>query len=334
VKEFCRENWKSIIWLIIAAFATTAFWAPPWETPLNVYFRLGGFMAILWVFLWLGNSQSADIISKRISWTERPVLRLAVGMLVMVVYTVLVVVVLVWIYNVLLHFRITVDEVVWSSLIITFVISTFMHGRGFLSSWRQAELNAIELQKESVRAQYDSLKNQVNPHFLFNSLNALTNLIYDDQDKAAKFVKQLSEVYRYVLDTQDRELVPLSEELKFLGSYLFLQQIRFGDKLKVELNISNSETKVAPLVLQMLVENAIKHNIISNDQPLTIKIYNEGDSVVIMNNLQKKTVIAEESKGIGLQNIKKRYSFLSKQEVLVSDAAGSFVVKLPLIISQ
>ncbi len=120
-----------------------------------------------------------------------------------------------------------------------------MHGRSFLNNWRQAEMNSIELQKESMRSQYDSLKNQVNPHFLFNSLNALTNLIYDDQDKAAKFVKQLSEVYRYVLETQNKEVVPLADELKFLNSYLFLQQIRFGDKLKLEIHVNPSNKQVA-----------------------------------------------------------------------------------------
>ena len=148
---------------------------------------------------------------------------------------------------------------------ITIVISLFMEGRAFLNNWRKAALDAERLQKENARAQYDALKNQVNPHFLFNSLNALTQLVYEDQDKAATFIKQLSEVYRYVLDTREKELVTIDEELSFIRSYLFLQQIRFGQKLQISILVDSRDTLLPPLALQILVENAIKHNIISED---------------------------------------------------------------------
>jgi LytS/YehU family sensor histidine kinase len=205
-----------------------------------------------------------------------------------------------------------------------------MHSRGFLLSLRSSELTSERLQKESMKAQFDSLKSQVNPHFLFNSLNALTNLIYENQDKAVRFVKQLSEVYRYVLDTQGREIVPLSDEVKFLKSYIFLQQIRFGDKLKMEIDLDSVNAQIAPLVLQMLMENAIKHNVISMDEPLTIRIYSVGNQIIIENNIQKKDVLPEESKGIGLANIKKRYSFLTDRPVEIIQS-NSFVVKLPFL---
>ena len=166
-------------------------------------------------------------------------------------------------------------------------------------------------------AKYESLKSQVSPHFLFNSLNALTNLVYEDQDKAAKFIKQLSEVYRYVLDTRDKEVVSMEEEKNFLNSYLFLQQIRFGDKLKLEVNLDETRSRIAPLVLQMLVENAIKHNVISEENPLHINIYVKDGFIVVENNLQKKSVMLDESPGIGLDNIAKRYEFLSDKKVEV-----------------
>lgn len=320
-----------MVWLTVAGFAMTNFWVPVWERPLRVYLIVGSYTAVLWNLLWVGNSYTSHLVSLKISWTEHPVRRFLVGMVVMVGYTISVLFIIAIFYELAFNINLAMNDVVWTSLAITFTISTFMHGRGFLQNWKTAELNAVELQKESMRAQYDSLKNQVNPHFLFNSLNALTNLIYEDQDKAAKFVKQLSEVYRYVLDTQGKEVVALSEEVRFLRSYLFLQQIRFGDKLKVDLQLDGMNTQVAPLVLQMLVENAIKHNVISNEQPLTIKIYGDKGNIIVENNIQKKNVLPEDSKGIGLENIKRRYGFLSTSGIEVVDSGQLFTVKLPAL---
>lgn len=325
-----------MVWLTLAGFAMTIIWVPPWSRPLISYLIVGSFTALLWNFMWIGNAYTANLVSQRLSWTEQPVKRFLIGMVVMIAYTLAVLFVVVLFYEVVLdvNFSADISVLIWTSLSITFVISLFMHGRAFLQNWRTAELNATKLQKENVTAQYDSLKSQVNPHFLFNSLNALTNLIYEDQDKAAKFVKQLSEVYRYVLDTQGKEVVSLDEEMRFLRSYLFLQQIRFGDKLKVELQVDPSDSsgaRVAPLVLQMLVENAIKHNIISNDQPLKIRIYGDNRNIVVENNIQRKNVLPEDSKGIGLENIRKRYGFLSPEKVQVEENGSEFIVRLPIL---
>jgi LytS/YehU family sensor histidine kinase len=195
---------------------------------------------------------------------------------------------------------------------------------------RQATLDAEVLQKESAIAKYESLKNQVSPHFLFNSFNALTNLVYEDQDKAAKFIKQLSEVYRYVLDTREKEVVPLREERKFLDAYLFLQQIRFGDKLNLTIELDDLKCLVAPLVLQILVENAIKHNIVSEENPLQINIYAKDEFIVVENNLQQKSVIVNDSSGVGLDNIKKRYAFLSDRPVEILNDK-KFIVRIPIL---
>jgi LytS/YehU family sensor histidine kinase len=164
-------------------------------------------------------------------------------------------------------------------------------------------------------------------------LNALTNLVYEDQDKAAKFIKQLSDVYRYLLETHDREIVPLEEEKKFLESYLFLQQIRFGNKLKLILSLDTKNCMVPPLVLQMLVENAIKHNEISEDHPLCIQILTDGDYIVVENNLQRKEIMPEASGGLGLDNICKRYEFLSERKVEITKGK-KFTVRLPIIVSK
>ncbi len=209
-----------------------------------------------------------------------------------------------------------------------------MHGRSFLLNWKQSSIAAEQLKRESIAAKYESLKNQVNPHFLFNSLNALSNLVYEDQDKAVKFIKQLSEVYRYVLDTREKEVVSIAEELKFLQSYLFLQQIRFGDKLKIEISVRKEAINVAPLALQLLIENAIKHNVVSEDDPLTVRIFEADQYIVVENNLQKKTSLGEPSAGVGLQNICKRYEFLSDRKVETIKDEKTFTVKLPILNQQ
>ena len=287
---------------------------------------------MMWMIMWIGNDRLTHLISLRISWVEHPIKRLVVGVISTVMFTVVVAIGLLksWEYSWGIKFG-GYSEFITISLIITFFISLFLHGREFLLQWRRSAVEAEKYQKESIAAQYTSLKNQVNPHFLFNSLNALTNLVYEDQDKAAKFIKQLSEVYRYVLDTQSKEVVSLKEELEFLDSYLFLQKIRFGNNLAIEVNLSTTTSMVAPLALQLLIENAIKHNIVSSENPLVIKLKQEKNFIVVENNLQRKTSLGELSQGIGLENIKNRYKFLSPIPVEVSEADGKFIVRLPLI---
>jgi LytS/YehU family sensor histidine kinase len=276
------------------------------------------------------------LLSHFYSWHKDPVKRLLVGLIGMTVYT------LGAVYGVIYFFRYVVgfdvgdnlSTTFTSTIIITLIITMFMTGREFLINWRQAAVDAEVSKRASINAQYESLKNQVNPHFLFNSLNALTTLVYEDQDKAAKFIKQLSEVYRYVLDTRDKEVVALEDEMKFLESYLFLQKIRFGENLLVEINLSTKGKFIAPLALQLLVENAIKHNVVSTENPLSITITAREGYIVVENSLQRKHMTEEKSPGIGLDNIKSRYTFLSNQPVLVEEHDGKFVVKLPLIESD
>ncbi len=297
--------------------------------PVN-YALVTSFSFVLWIALWIGNETLVSYLSRKISWVKFPVKRFVVSFLATIGYTVFVVVALVTLWDRYIAFKFDgYLEVVVPALFMTLLISFFLHGRQFLLNWKQSEINAQMLEKERVHAQYDSLKNQVNPHFLFNSLNALTNLVYEDQDKAAKFIKQLSEVYRYVLDSRDKEIVPLDDELKFLESYLFLQRIRFGEKLNVEVDISNRSYSIAPMALQMLVENAIKHNEISLDNPLIIRVFSEGDFLIVENLITRKITLPEPSSGTGLENIKKRYAFLSSLQVEVRSDGGRFVVKLP-----
>ena len=331
--RFISNSWKISLWLIVGGFVMSWFIWLDCCTSIDSYFRIGFFTSSLWLALWLGNSSLTHLLNNFFSWQKEPIKRLLVGLLAMVVYTLSSVYVIIFIFRNIFEFNLgdQLERIFISTVSITLIITMFMTGRSFLVNWRQTAIDAERLQKEKVKAQYESLKNQVNPHFLFNSLNALTNLVYQDQDKAAKFIKQLSEVYRYVLDSRDKELVPLHEELRFLESYIFLQQIRFGDKLKMIVELPNVHVQVAPLALQLLIENAIKHNVIAENYPLTIKIYQTDQYIVVVNNIQKKNTLVEESSGMGLENIRRRYEFLCDQKVNVDDDGEFFKVEIPVI---
>jgi sensor histidine kinase YesM len=293
------------------------------------FWIIASFSSLIWMFMWKGNQYMSDYIDTKISWFQSPLKRLGVGIVTTIAYTFFVLYTLGFIYSLLFKANLTYGAMY--SVIITIVISLFMHGRYFLLNWRQATIDSERLKRENTEARYESLKNQVNPHFLFNSLNALTNLVYEDQDKAVKFIKQLAEVYRYVLDTRGKELVPLHEELTFLKSYLYLQQIRFGDKLRVHVDLQPNGIAILPLALQMLTENAIKHNVVSEDDPLDIHLYREDEFIVMENNVQKKTIPGEVSSGIGLENIRSRYQFLTDKAVVVHADEKKFRVKLPML---
>jgi LytS/YehU family sensor histidine kinase len=272
-------------------------------------------------------------LNKQISWQEQPLLRLGVGIVGMVVYTLSSVYLLIFFFRYVVLFDVGGDMggMLWSTIIITLVITMFMTSRAFFFNWRQSAVDAERLKRERVKAQYESLKNQVNPHFLFNSLNVLTNLVYEDQERAVRFIKQLSEVYRYVLDTRDKEVVPIQQEMEFVDAYLFLQQIRFGDKLQVERAGLTAAGSVAPLALQLLVENAIKHNEIPEEHPLRIRITRENNHLVVANTLQRKVLLPEPSSRVGLENLKKQYAFLSDKPIEVVEQAGEFIVRVPII---
>lgn len=202
----------------------------------------------------------------------------------------------------------------------------------FMNKLKQTQLEGEQLKKESIEAQFEALRNQINPHFLFNSLNVLSSLVYKDADTSATFISQLSKVYRYLLYTQESPVVPVKEELDFIDAYVFLLQIRYGENIEIEKSISADSQKfyIAPASLQLLIENAIKHNIVSKKNPLRIVIVAHGGFISVINNLQEKTV-KEPSTQKGLKNIERRYAFLSNHKVVIEKQLESFSVKLPLL---
>ena len=194
----------------------------------------------------------------------------------------------------------------------------------YMNQLKKTQLEAEQLKKISIEAQFEALRNQINPHFLFNCFNVLSTLVYKDADTSAKFIAQLSIVYRYLLFNQEKKIVPLKDELEFLDAYLYLLKIRFGENLVVENRISQDGEKsfMAPAVLQMLIENAIKHNVVSRKYPLHIRLFSENGWIVVSNTLQEKEV-KELSTQIGLRNIISRYLFLSNQEVKILKSGGN-----------
>jgi sensor histidine kinase YesM len=293
------------------------------------------FSSVMWLTMWIGNSELTHFINIYISWVEFPVKRFFVGMISTVVLTVAVAFghLKLWEWAWAIKFN-SYYEFIYTSLIITFLISLFLHGRAFLLQWKQTAVEAERYHKASIAATYESLKNQVNPHFLFNSLNVLTNLVYTDQDKAALFIKKMSDVYRYVLDTRELELVSVSDEMKFAESFIYLQQIRFGENLKVDNQMKEGRGMVVPLSIQMLIENAIKHNEVSTEHPLRIVISLHDGFISVSNNVQAKSGGLETNSGLGLDNIKKRYDFLTQQRVQINHLNGTFEVKIPVLNSN
>lgn len=201
----------------------------------------------------------------------------------------------------------------------------------FYVQWKEAVDRAQKLREEKLIFQYETLQNQVNPHFLFNSLNSLSSLIRKDIDLSETFIQKLSSVYRYILENREKELVPLASEIDFVNNYFFLQQLRDGDKISLKNDVDKiSGLLIVPVSIQLLVENALKHNVSTRKQPLEITIHMEGiDKITVRNNLQKKTQLEPSSK-IGLKNLNERCRLILNREIEIAETADEFVVKTPL----
>jgi ligand-binding sensor domain-containing protein len=195
----------------------------------------------------------------------------------------------------------------------------------------QLEAKAQTLEKEKALVKYENLKQQLNPHFLFNSLTSLGGLIQSNQKLAVNFLDQLSKIYRYILKSRDSETVPLNEEVKFSQSYVSLQQTRFKEGLQVNFNLSEDDlcSRIAPVTLQNLIENAIKHNIIDKETPLIIDVYGEDRYLVVQNNLQKKAFV-ETSNKQGLLELQSLYKYITERPIIINEDRNYFTIKVPL----
>lgn len=281
--------------------------------------------------------QFNQLLDRKIKWETKPYQRFFVQWFISLVIGLFFAIVLRWFF-VLVFIEFTYvnlqDEIILSIfvLLITSTLTIVDLGIFLLEKWRFSLAELERFKKENAEFQFESLRNQVNPHFLFNSLNTLSSLIFQDQQKAGSFVRELSDVYRYILENRDRELVTLKKELEILKSYIYLLLLRFEQNLSITIDLPQNLDNflIPPLTLQMLVENATKHNVISKKKPLHVKIFAEDIYIVVSNNLQLKDSKTYSSK-LGLKNIKSRYNYLTDKAVEISEGPDEFKVKIPLI---
>ena len=290
----------------------------------------------------IGNGWVNDYLNKKYSWVEDTRKRTFFG----VVGTLLVNVILVFFCNyvnfIIFQKRDSAEFFSgamgisnWLTINVALLISAILHAKGFVEAWKSSTKQEVVQQKliaKSANAQFESLKNQLDPHFLFNSLNVLSALIDENPDQAQRFTASMSKIYRYVLEQKDKELVTVEEELNFAKTYSDLLKTRFEDSVSFEFKVNEKDLKsyVVPLSLQLLLENCIKHNFATSAKPLHIKIYSENGNLFVENNLQQREQV-KESAGIGLSNIVQRYSLLTKQNVFIEKSAIFFKVKIPIL---
>lgn len=288
------------------------------------------------------NSFFFDYLNDKVVWNRYKKYRLAIGFLGSVIIT------LITVFLVRLFHRVILDGVTYNeflatetsdfyytSLIITIVASLFFHAFYFYQELQKNKIKEQKVIAGTASAKFDALKNQLDPHFLFNSLNVLTSLIDENPESAQKFTTALSKVYRYVLEQKNKDLVTVDEELEFAKTYMSLLKMRFEDSIIFEIpeQASNPESKVVPLSLQLLLENAVKHNMVTSSKPLHIKIYETNNLLVVENNLQPKQIV-KKSSGVGLDNIKQRYELLTDRKVNINQQAESFAVAIPMLTKQ
>jgi two-component system, LytTR family, sensor kinase len=217
-------------------------------------------------------------------------------------------------------------------VLISIMIVAILVGIQFFNNWKKSMLEAEQYKNESLQAQLQNLKSQINPHFLFNNMSVLSSLVYKDQDKAVEFINQLSKVYRYLLDSKDSELVTVEEEMAFIKSYIYLLKIRFDSNIVFSINVGEDSLKklVPPMSIQILLENTIKHNEVSSEQPLTVIIHSTTNALSVSNNLQLRSN-KEVSLKNGLNNIRERYKYFTEQSIEIDNDTKSFTVKIPLL---
>lgn len=226
---------------------------------------------------------------------------------------------------------IVAGNLIWTLLVLS--INGFFIGEYFFIKWKQALMQNIEAEKILAQMQFANLQNQLNPHFLFNSLTTLNSLIYENQGKASNFLKQLAAMYRYLMRHNQDALVSVQEELTFIQQYLSLLNTRFGDLFRYEISIAPQfvQRKIVPITLQILIENVVKHNQMSEESPLFVHIYIENSFICVKNEKNLKKGFATSDK-IGLQNLKKLYQAIAPNQTLfVIDEAKTFIVKVPLL---
>ncbi|MFB6340092.1 sensor histidine kinase [Saccharicrinis sp. FJH62] len=284
--------------------------------------------------IWLGCTVIISYLWAKIPWEHHPFKRLIIEIILITSYTVLFGIFVLWIGKqrglISPEYK-NLGSDIAITLLITFFITAIHESVFFYQQWKYNFSRSVRLEKDSIEARYETLKTQINPHFLFNSLNSLANMV-SENEQATDYISNLSDFLRYILSSRDKELVLVREEIEILRKYADLQQSRFGENLHTDLQIDAAfyHYSIPPLVLQMLYENCIKHNIISSENPLEIRIFTNDNYIVVTNNLQYRSTVT--STGQGLRNITERYRYFTTKEVIIEQTKKQFSVKVPLLI--
>ncbi|MEI7628114.1 MAG: histidine kinase [Bacteroidota bacterium] len=293
---------------------------------------------IMTIILWEGNLRIDHWLNSKYSWIKDTRKRLFMQSVLSPLFTLVTLFSLLSFTHLILRHpdnddpRRPFDPLFIPGLSIAFLIITIDISNQFLKFWKQSIVELEKMKTEHANAKLLNLKNQLNPHFLFNNLSVLTSLVYKSQDKAVEFINELSKVYRYSIENTNVELGLLKDELTFLNHYLYLLKIRFNDNLIFNINIDEKSKNqyLPPMCLQMLVENTIQHNESSQLNPLTVSIYTDQNHIVVENPIQPRSNQVESSK-MGLTNIQSRYSFFTDDKVKITTDNNIFKVTLPLI---
>jgi hypothetical protein len=312
--------------------------------PGKGFCKIRGFDFLISIFItlvvWEGNLRIDHWLNKKYPWITRTRERLLIHLGLSVGYSGFIIFLASLLFNFFTGdlppdspgFLKTVLVILGILVLMSIILLTIEVSTQFFTHWKNSLVEIEKYRAESLQAQLQNLKNQINPHFLFNNLSVLSSLVYQDQDKSVEFISQLSKVYRYLLDNHNNELVTLQEELEFIHAYVFLMQIRFGSNLSFTIHTGQDALNrfVPPMALQILIENAIKHNEVSSLRPLSISINADNDNLTVSNNLQLRMTHEPGSK-TGLHNIKSRYAFFTDKPVKVANEDGFFTVIIPLL---
>ncbi len=304
-----------------------------------VYYVALGWIGLVIMALWGGNAAIGKFMDRIMPWESYATRRFFSQLICSVLFSLVCINATYYFFKIgFTEFPPDAEQIVvlniYGSLFLVPVISLHF-GIYFLTKWKRAFMQAENLKQETVKSQLDSLRNHIDPHFLFNNLNILSSLIPKESKEANEFLENFSDVYRYVLQHRKSELVKVETEIEFIEAYAFMLSKRFGNHFSVEIDLNDkvlTRKFIPPLALQLLVENVVKHNVISAQKPLSVQItHEEHEYLVIRNNLQRKTTLESYSSRSGLDNIMKRYRYLCEKQPEIIESHDSYTVRLPLL---
>ncbi len=329
---------RILLWLTGVLILATLIYLTLWST-VTASYLVGLFWIIgVIVLLWYGNRLISVWLNKNYPWDDYDTRRFYIQVFLSTVYSLLCVNLSYYIIKTqLMGYPPDQEQLIVLNiygLILIIPVLSIQFGIYFMLRWKKNFSANKELQSQNLKAQLESLKNQISPHFLFNNLNILSSLIDKEPKLAQEFLENFSDVYRYVLRTNERELVPLKTEIEFIEAYVYMLKIRFIEQMQIHISVSKElhDHLIPPLSLQALVENAIKHNKATESNPLIIEIFSDNPAyLTVKNNLQLKKKDFYSAKS-GLKNLIKRYELLSITSIEIIENETHFNVRLPLII--